>query len=190
MHRRDNPQEIPFALIDHAHGLIGRLAHHCEDGPLRRLGHCLVGPIHRCGKCGGEGRRVETISTFKFSGEAPPELGEDDAGVSACSQQHGTRQRLGDLAERTILKGAHGVGGRFERECQIRAGVAVRDRKDVYLVQVGALRRHPLGAGDERVHKPWAIDVADCHEPSSYYIRSGAAMPSSLRPRLSTVRVA
>ncbi len=131
------PEQLDGRLPAPRLGLVGQLADRGQHRPLDRLADGAVG---RVGRAPDGARQVGALA--ERVGGAADDLREDDARVAARAHQ----RRAGDLVRE---RGAVGRGRALERlrdrahgQRQVRAGVAVRHRIDVQVVDPAAVRLH------------------------------------------------
>ena len=106
--------------------------------------------------------RVVTRGESGSPSEKPAEeLGQDRAGVAPRPADRLVRQSLRHLADVPLPDAGDAGRDLLERRGDVRAGVAVGNRKDVDLVEgLGALGDE-VRAGDDRAREPVAVEVTD-----------------------------
>ena len=113
---------------------FGHLADHGQHRPLDRAPDRPVGSVARRAKRPRDHGLVDRIAFAEDVCEAAHDLTEDDARVPARAHQRGTRELLGDR----LMPVGGGLlecfDDRTDGEREVRAGVAVRDRVDVEVV--------------------------------------------------------
>jgi hypothetical protein len=124
---------------------VRHLAHHGQDRALGRGAHGPVGAVGRARHRRADEDRVDELARTRdqLLGGAADQLGEDHAGVAAGAQQRRAGDRVddllaADLVERAVVLGepVELVEHRAERQRHVVAGVAVRDREDVEVVDL------------------------------------------------------
>ena len=139
-------------------GTGGHVTQDGEDGSLDGLAHSLEGNLHRAAErvrdVGGRGV-VLVLGIAEPLGETAQDLGGDDTGVAACAHERAMGDRLGDVLDGGVLRERlHLLDDGPKGERHVGAGVSIRDRKDVELVDLlGSLgndvRRHGEARADD-----------------------------------------
>ena len=118
-------------------GLLRLVRHLADDGqhrPLDRPAHGTVGGVARRAEGARDARGRRPLRAGEHLGEAADDLAEDDAGVATGSHQRSTRELLGDRLGAHRVRCLERLDDRAHGERQVRAGVAVRDRVHVQVV--------------------------------------------------------
>ena len=122
---------------------------HRQHGPFDRTHHRLVGHFLGAGEGLGEVAAVQFVPLLDPAGEAPEDLGENDAGVAAGSHQRAIGKPTTYLGHGLRIL-ADGLDRGLHRHCHVGSGVAIRHRKDVEGVNLLVVRIQPGGGVSER----------------------------------------
>ena len=137
----DGQHGFKARLVD-LDGLLGGNARDGQDRALGGLHHGLIRGLDAGLKRGGELTAVAFLQPLEAAREAAEQQRKNDAGVAARAAQHRRGGGVGDLRERRLVQLAQIGGGGVERHAHIRAGVAVRHREDVQLVDLLLMLLH------------------------------------------------
>ena len=124
------------AVLGEGHGGLRAQTADGEDCALGRLHDGLVGGVHAGGDGGGKFRRARSLAALEGLGDPAEQQRQNDAGVAARTAQQRARGAVGHGADGVGLLAAELDGGRVHRQAHVRAGIAVRNREDVELVDL------------------------------------------------------
>ena len=103
--------------------------------------------------------RIDLFLALEAFGDAPEDEGQDDAGVSAGTPQHGGGGGLRDLVHGDIVRETlQLLAGRSDRHRHIGSRIAVRHREHVERVDRISLVRDIIGRRDHGVPKYCSVD--------------------------------
>ena len=122
------------ALLGKLHGGLRTQTADGEDRALGRLHDGFVGSVHTGGDGGGKFGGVCVLAALEGLGDPAEQQRQDDAGVAARTAQQGAGGAVGHGADGVGLLAAELDGGGVHRQAHVRAGVTVRNREDVELV--------------------------------------------------------
>ena len=122
------------ALLRGGAGGLGGQAGDGEDRALGGLHDGLVGGVHALLHSGGEGARVRLVQALELFGNAAKQQAQNHAGVAARRAQQGGGHAVsrGGDGGKLILPQLH--GGLFHGQAHVGAGVAVRNGKNVQII--------------------------------------------------------
>ena len=149
--RRVDMQPRVWDVRDLGGDAMSHLAHHGEDGALRRVAHRAVGLIGGARERGSDEHGVHQLAgpADQLLGGAANELGQDDAAVAAGAEQRRPGHGGDDLVAPDLVDGAAlgGVGEPVELgedgaqgQHHVVAGVPVGDGEHVEVVDLLAAR--------------------------------------------------
>jgi hypothetical protein len=123
---------------------VGHLAHHGEDRALGRLAHGVVGAVGGAGHGRADQHGVDELAGTRRELLRRPadQLGEDDAGIAARSEQRCAGDGVDDLVAADLVdlalpgEAIELVEHRAQRERHVVARIAVGDREDVEVVDL------------------------------------------------------
>ena len=122
------------ALLGKLHGGLRTQTADGEDRALGRLHDGFVGGVHTGGDGGGKLCGVCVLAALEGLGDPAEQQRQDDAGVAARTAQQGACGAVGHGTDGVGLLAAELDGGGVHRQAHVRAGVTVRNREDVELV--------------------------------------------------------
>ena len=125
-------------------GLLGELADHRQHRSLHRTPYRAVGGVAGGAEGAADRRGVEQPGLAERLGGAAQDLGEDHARIAAGAHQRRPRELLREHGAVGSGRGLEHVHDRARRLRQVRAGVAVRHRIDVQVVDAAAVRLERL----------------------------------------------
>ena len=130
--RRQPTILLPFALFGH-------LANHRQHGSLDRALDRPVRRVARPPKGAAEPRGAHIVRLAEHLHETADNLGEDDARVAASAHQGGSGDVLRDRGARLGARALERLDDRPQSEGEIRAGIAIRHRVHVQIVDSPAV---------------------------------------------------
>ena len=139
--------QVPRAVGDVGHYLVGHLPRDGEDRPLGRFADGRIRAVRRVRERRADQRRVDQLAgpRDQLLRRTANQLGEDHAGVAPGPQERGAGHRVHyllapDLVDRALLVGAlqaiELVEHRPQRERHVVSGVPVGDGKHVEVVDL------------------------------------------------------
>ena len=132
-HRFQKRKNIRLCLREFR-GLLTHSPGNSEDGSFLRLHDglvgCLRGPLH----CSCEALHADIPGGVQFFCQSSEQLGENDAGIAACSPQRSGRDRLAETVHVRIFKIRDFPRCSHNGECHICSGISVRNRKNVQFI--------------------------------------------------------
>ena len=135
---------------------------HAGDGQDRALGRLhdrLVGGVHAVLHRVGELRGVAALHALQPLGDAPEQQRQDHAGIPARAAQHGAGGLVRHLAHTAVAHLAQLRRRGGDGQGHVGAGIAVRNRKHVQLVDGLFIRLQRLVSAQQHLAEHFAVDI-------------------------------
>ena len=163
-------------------GLLGHLTDDRQHRPFDGTAHGAVGGVARGAERTRHERRVDLVVLAQHLGEPPHDLAEDDPGVAARAHQRSTGELLRNGFVAGGARAVERLDDRADGEREIGAGIAVRHRVDVEVVDALPVRLEVAQRG--RGDLSCALEVHEERLTSSMRTSTAATVsPVCARPR-------